>query len=86
MNSAWAPFSAILDDETLALAGAPQLRRDRQDDGITIAPVLHSNLPRRGDLHPIHVDVDPIGGDDRLLDTILNEASQFEGRHGEPPF
>jgi hypothetical protein len=43
-------MGAILDDETLALAGAPQLRLDPQDERIRIALVLHSNLKRRGDL------------------------------------
>jgi DNA invertase Pin-like site-specific DNA recombinase len=37
-------IGAIRDDETLPLAGAPQLRLDRQDDGIEIGLVSHARL------------------------------------------
>jgi hypothetical protein len=76
-------IGAVRDDEALSLAGAPQLRLDRQNDGIKIGP-LHAHLQRRGDLRPVHADVDPIGTYDHLLDDVTNEARQFEGRRGEP--
>jgi hypothetical protein len=75
---------AILDDEALPLAGASQLRLDRQDDGIEIGPLALSCLQRRGDLCPAQPDFDPIGRDGYLLDNVPDEVFHLDGRRGEP--
>src|SRR5256885_4652252 len=73
--------SAILDDEALPLAGASQLRLDRQDDGIEIGPLARSSgLQRRGDLLPAQPDFDPIGRYGCPLDNFPDEAFPLDGR------
>src|SRR5438552_15132804 len=74
---------AVHDDEALPLAGAPQYRLDRQDDGIKIWFALHSYLQRNGDLRAVQVDVDPIGGYDHLRDSVPDEAFQCDWRPSE---
>src|ERR1700693_6079201 len=74
-------LGAILDDEALALAGAPHLRFDRQDNGVEIGPLASSpHLQRRGDVHPTQPDFDPIGRYAYLLDNVQDEAFPLDGR------
>jgi hypothetical protein len=57
-------LGTIRDDEALPLAGALQIRLDRQDDGIEIGRVTpSSHFQRRGDVRPAKPDFDPIGRD-----------------------
>src|SRR5205823_12358254 len=75
---------AIRDDEALPLAGAPQLRLNRQYDRFKIGVALHSRLQCRGDLRPAQADIDPIGTYDHLVDDIPDEASHLAWGRGEP--
>ena len=78
-------LGTIRDDEALPLAGAPQLRFDRQDDRIEIRPVApSSSFKRRGDFRAVHPDVDPIGRNGYPFDNVQDEAFHLDGRHGEP--
>src|ERR1700726_4786325 len=64
-------LGAILDDKALPLAGASQLRFDRQGDGVEIRPLARSfRLQRRGDVRPSQADFDPIGRDGYPLDNF----------------
>ena len=55
-------LGTIRDDEALPLAGASQLRFDRQGDGVDIRPLAPSSrFQRRGDFRAVQPDVDPIG-------------------------
>jgi hypothetical protein len=55
-------LGAILDDEALPLAGAPQGSLDQQDDRIEIGPFASSSrFQHRGDLRLAQPDFDPIG-------------------------
>ena len=68
----------------LPLAGASQLRFDRQDDGIEIGPLARSRLQRRGHLRLAQQDFDSIGRDVYPLDNFADEAFHLDGRRGEP--
>jgi hypothetical protein len=63
----------------------PQLRFDRQGDGVDIRPLAPSSrFQRRGDFRPVQPDFDPIGRDGYPFDNFQDEAFHLDGRRGEP--
>ena len=78
-------LGTIRDDEAFSLAGASQLRFDRQGDGVDIRPLAPSpRFQRRGDFRAVQPDVDPIGRNGYPFDNVQDEAFHLDGRHGEP--